>query len=112
MKKAVETTHLFVPATVVKLDAEFGNSNVGFDVQLQVKSTNLKEALERVSEWAKTRIDLAVDYGTITPRKKPFEKRYIYVVDAKQCDCGQRQGACVTGMGGCMSDKQSEGESA
>ena len=112
MKKAVETTHLFVPATVVKLDAEFGNSSVGFDVQLQVKASNLKEALDAVDEWASTRDDLRVDYGTITPRKKPFEKRKIYVIDAKQCDCGQRQGACVTGMGGCMSDSQPEGESA
>ena len=112
MKKAVETTHLFVPATVVKLDSEFGSSNVGFDVQLQVKVSNLKEALERVSEWASTRDDLRVDYGIITPRKKPFEKRHLYVIDAKPCDCGQRQGACVNGVGGCMSDKQTESQGA
>jgi CRISPR/Cas system-associated protein Cas5 (RAMP superfamily) len=109
MKKAVETTYLFVPATVVRIDAEFGKAK--YDVQFHVKASNLKEVLERVGEWAQNRNDLEVDYGTLPPNKKLFKSRQMVVIDAKQCDCGSRQGACVTGMGGCMPDKQPEGES-
>ncbi len=108
MKKAAETTHLFVPATVVRIDSEFGKAK--YDVQFHVKASNLKEALERVGEWAQGRSDLQVDYGTLPPNKKLFKSRQLYVIDAKQCDCGSRQGVCVNGVGGCMTDKQPEGD--
>jgi len=110
VSKVTQQPFVYVPAAIAKEKDEIGVPI--YSVQFQVQTSNIKEALDKVAEWASKRSNLSVEFGHLPPRKKPIDNRSIIVIDAKQCDCGQRQGVCVTGMGGCMTDKQPEGESA
>lgn len=111
MSKVTKQPFVYVPATILKLDAEFGTSK--HDVQFQVDSSNIGVAFNKINEWILTRKDLNVEFEYMNLINSFIKKDCkVIVIDAKQCDCGQRQGACVTGMGGCMTDKQTEGESA
>ena len=102
---------VYVPATITKEKDEIGTPV--YSVQFQVQTSNIKEAFDKVGEWTLKRSNLNVKYGHLNPRKTLIESNgSVIVIDAKQCDCGSLQGACVNGVGGCLSDKQTEGESA